>query len=81
MKKGIVAVLEMIMVIIALFVAFNILFPEFVYKTKWNEALLLLKGRDILLTIDRMGELYTYSLDPNASREFLDTVIPSGMIS
>jgi len=74
----------MISVLIVLFVAFGVFFPSFSYKSKWDEALILLKNRDIILTIDRIGKLYDYSFSPSNLQNFLDTLIPvneTGMIS
>jgi hypothetical protein len=78
MKKGFMNILELILVLIALFIAFGILFPGFTYRTKWNEALLLLTSRDIILTADRTGNLYSYSFDAAQLSSFLDSVIPTG---
>ena len=77
MKKGFINVVEVIIVIIVLFVAFGVLFPGFTYRGKWGDALLLLKGRDLIVTMDRTGQLYDYSFNPENLQNFLDTIIPS----
>jgi hypothetical protein len=74
--KGFVAMLEMILVAIALFFAFSIFFPGFTYKNRWGDALLVLKGRDIILAADSIGKLYNYSFDSSGFQGFLDRLIP-----
>lgn len=74
----------MISVILILLVAFSTFFPAFSYKSKWEDTLILSTARDIILTIDRTGNLYNYSFDSKALQNFLDTLIPlneSGLIS
>lgn len=80
MKRGFVSILEMIMIVVVLFVAFNILFPGFQYKSKWSESLLLLSGRDIILTVDRLGKLYEYSFNENALKNFLNEIISLSIV-
>jgi hypothetical protein len=75
-RKGFVALLEMIIVVVALFVAFQIFFPGFSYKSRWDDALLMLKGRDLILVMDRIGKLHFYSYNGTATSQFLDTLIP-----
>jgi len=63
--------IEMIMVVIVLYIAFSIFFPGFSYKNKWSEALLLLNARDLIVTSDRIGKLYDYSFNQGALQDFL----------
>jgi len=63
--------IEMIMVVIVLYIAFSIFFPGFSYKNKWSEALLLLTARDIVVTSDRIDKLYDYSFNQGALQDFL----------
>ncbi|MEM7825180.1 MAG: hypothetical protein QXO27_04375, partial [Candidatus Aenigmatarchaeota archaeon] len=74
--KGFINILELIFVLLALFIAFRILFPGFIYKSKWSEALILLTSRDIIATADRTGYLYSYSFDANQLSDFLNKIIP-----
>lgn len=71
MVKGFVTTLELIIVLIVLIIAFGIFFPSFTYKSKWSDALLLLKGRDVILTLDRIGKLYNYSFNSESLKDFL----------
>lgn len=80
-SKGVVSIIELILVVIILFTAFNIFFPGFSYKTGWSEALLLQRSRDIVLTVDRIGRLYEYSFDSSAFETFLDEVISASLIT
>jgi len=75
--KGFINILEMIIVVIVLFIAFSILFPGFVYKSKWGEALTILKSKDLILTVDRIGKLYDYSFNALALQGFLHITIPT----
>ncbi|RLI81837.1 hypothetical protein DRP07_06520, partial [Archaeoglobales archaeon] len=74
--KGFVSMMELIIVALILFAAFNIFFPGFSYRSRWSDALLLLKGRDIVLTIDRLEKLYNYSFDRSSLNEFLAKAFP-----
>jgi len=70
--------------VIILIVVFNVFFPSFSYKNRWEEALILLKTRDLILTIDRTGKLFSYSFSSSALQNFLDTLVPiseTGMLS
>jgi len=82
-KKSFVSMLEMIIVVIALFVAFSVFFPGFYYKSRWSDMLLLLKNRDIILTADRVGQLYNYSFNASALQNFLDSLLgkEAGMVA
>ncbi len=77
-NKAFVSIIEMITVVALLIVAFNLLFPAFSYESRWNEALLSLRGRDVIATIDRLDSLYQYSFDSNSLEQFLDKAIPTG---
>lgn len=77
MKKGFINILELILVLIALFIAFGILFPGFMYKTNWDAAQILLVSRDVILTADRTGNLYSYSFDATQLYNFLNQTIPT----
>lgn len=77
MKKGFINIVETIIVIIVLLVAFGVLFPGFTYRGRWGDALLILKARDLIVTMDRIGQLYNYSFNPENLQNFLDTIVPS----
>jgi len=70
-NKGFANVIEMIMVVIVLYIAFSIFFPGFSYKSKWADALLSLNARDVIITSDRIGRLYDYSFNQGALQDFL----------
>lgn len=75
--KGFINIVEMIIIVIVLFIAFSILFPGFAYRSKWSEALTILKSKDLILTADRIGKLYDYSFTALALQDFLDMTIPT----
>ncbi len=66
----------MITAVTILFIVFSVLFPGFSYKSRWNEALMLLKGRDILLTADRINKLSDYSFNPASLENFVNSIFP-----
>ncbi|MEM7821542.1 MAG: hypothetical protein QXX38_01875 [Candidatus Aenigmatarchaeota archaeon] len=79
MKNGFVNIMEAILVIVALFIAFNVLFPGFSYKSKWDEAILLINGRDVVLTMDRIGKLHYFLSNTSRFQDFLERLIPAGL--
>ncbi|MEM5801880.1 MAG: hypothetical protein QXQ18_00635 [Candidatus Aenigmatarchaeota archaeon] len=81
LKKGIVTIFEMIAAVIILFTAFSIFFPGFFYQSRWNEAILLLKGRDFLLTLDRSNLLYNFSFNQGALSDFALKILEPNLIA
>lgn len=75
--KGEINIVELIFVLVVLIIAFGIFFPGFVYENKWKDAYLLLTSRDLILTMDRTGKLYTNSFNRNSLSIFLDEIIPT----
>jgi hypothetical protein len=76
MSKGQIPIIELTTTILVLLVAFSVLFPEFSYKSKWEDALLFTRAKDSILTIDRIGNLYSYSFNPTLLENFLKSVYP-----
>lgn len=77
-RKAFVSFIEMIIVLVTLFIAFNIFFPGFSYKNRWTEAMMKLKARDLLVTADRLEKFYPCSFSPSCFKDnFLDLVIPT----
>jgi hypothetical protein len=81
-NKGFVFLVEMITTAIILFITFNFFFPSISFKHKWDEALLSLLSRDVILSLERNKELYKYSFDFSGLKDFLYTnrLIPSSLI-
>ena len=75
--KAQISTIEMIIAVIILFIAFNIFFPGFSFKSEWEDASLLLKGRDILLAMDRTNNLVEYSFNNNALDDFVNQLFPT----
>jgi len=78
--KGQMGIIEMIISAVALLVALTILFPVFSYSTRWPDALIMLKGRDIVSTIYRLDKLYNYSFNDAELRGFLEKVNITNLI-
>lgn len=70
--KAQISIVEMIISAIIIFTTLTILFTKVSYQNRWDEALILLKGRDAVLTIDRIGKLYNYSFDSDSLKNFLN---------
>jgi hypothetical protein len=64
----------MIVSAIIIFISLTIFFPGFSYQDNWDEALIVLKGRDAILTIDDMNMLYSFSFEEEELEGFLDNV-------
>lgn len=75
-RKGIINFIEAIVVIVALFIAFAVLFPDISFKNRWSDATTILSSRDLILTMDRLNMIYTNSFDANSLQSFLDSAIP-----
>lgn len=73
--KGQVPMIELISVTIILLISMQIFFPGFSYQNRWNDAVLFLKGRDMVLTLDRSNLLYEYSFNPNLLGTFVNNII------
>lgn len=74
-KKGIINFIEAIFVIIAIFIAFAVLFPGFSFKSRWQDAATILRGRDSIITMDRLNILYQNSFNPTLLQNFVDEAI------
>lgn len=70
-KKGVINIVELTIVVITLFVSFSIFFPRADYKNRWEDAYMILKARDIILLLERTGNLHTYAFEPEYLPESL----------
>jgi hypothetical protein len=77
--KAQIPMIEAIISIIILLTTFSIFFPGFIYQSKWPEAQILIKSRDILITLDRLKKIWNYSFVEDIGN-FLSTVIEPNMI-
>ena len=71
-SKGIIPLIELMVAATFLIILVNLLFPSFVREERWEDAVLSLRARDLLFTMDRCGMLYNYSFDQEALLSFLD---------
>ena len=74
--KGQISAIEMITSVIILFVAFTIFFPGLSFKSEWDNAYLMMTGRDVLLTMDRTNKLQQYSFNTTSMQNFVDKTFP-----
>lgn len=74
--KGQIPILEMVSVVVILFITFSIFFPQGAFENRWEDANIILKGRDIVLTMDRIGLINNFVSDADALSDFLDDVLP-----
>jgi hypothetical protein len=75
--KGIMSVIEVMITGLILFVAFLHFFPQYVIKSKWDKALLVIKVRDTINTIDRLNKTYDFSISNDEFNAFMNrTFLP-----
>ena len=75
-RKGVVNILELIVVVITLFVSFAIFFPRADYRNRWEDAYATLKSRDLALLLERTGRLSTYAFEPELMENFFEILFP-----
>ena len=78
--KAQVTMIEAIISIIILFIGFSIIFPPFTKQSRWNDAYLIVKGRDLILTMDRTGALGEYSFNAVSLQNFIDKNVNDSVI-
>jgi hypothetical protein len=75
--KGIMSIIEVMITGMILFVAFLHFFPQYVIKSKWDKALLVIKVRDTLNTIDSMNKTYDFATSNIEFNNFMNrTFLP-----
>lgn len=74
--KGQVPVFEVIVVAIILFTSFAIFFPGEGLTSRWDEAELALKGRDAVVTMERVGEVNDFAANPSLFTDFMIKAVP-----
>lgn len=75
-SKGIANILELLAVVLALFVAFNMFFPGRGYKSNWDDAYAVLIGRDMISSLAATGDLYPYMSDQTKMDAFFEDLFP-----
>ena len=78
--KGIISIIELIIVAVVLLTAFGILFRSQPYTNRWAEANVLLKSRDLLNTLDKTGNLYQYTFTTDDVPKFISSVLPESSL-
>ncbi|MFH1623116.1 MAG: hypothetical protein ABIA12_01195 [Candidatus Aenigmatarchaeota archaeon] len=72
--KGVVNVIELMIVVVTLFVSFSIFFPGNIYRNKWDDAYGMLKARDAMLALERSGHLHEYAFSGTQMDGFLESL-------
>lgn len=72
--KAQINIIEMFLVVAILLIAFTIFFPGLSFRNRWNEGLILLNGRDIILTLDRIGKLQESAFKADEMQKFLNKI-------
>jgi len=73
-SKGVINVIELAIVIVTLFVSFSVFFPGTSYRNKWDDAYGMLKARDAVLALERIGRLHEYSFSGTQMDKFLNNL-------
>ena len=73
--KSQVLISELIFSLIAIFVAYMVFFPTFMYRPGWPEAQMMLLSRDMLVSLDRSGD-FSAVFNPLTFREIKDEIFP-----
>lgn len=79
-RKGVVNILELITVLIMLFLSFSIFFPKADYRNRWEDAYMILKARDMMLLLERTGELHEYAFEPQMIESLFSTLFPESSL-
>jgi hypothetical protein len=72
--KGIMSIIEVMITGMILFIAFLHFFPQYTIKSRWDKALLVVKVRDTLNTIDRMNKTYTFATSDTEFNNFMNRI-------
>jgi len=72
--KGVMSIIEVMITGLILLIAFLHFFPQYTIRSKWNSALLSVKVRDTIKTIDRLNETYEFATDLNKFDNFMNSV-------
>jgi hypothetical protein len=72
--KGIMSIIEVMITGMILFIAFLHFFPQYVIKSRWDKALLMVKVRDALNTIDRLNKTYEFAKSNDEFDQFMNRV-------
>jgi hypothetical protein len=74
---GQISIIEAITTIIILFTSLSIFLPPFSYESRWGDAMLLVRARDVTTTADRLGILYSISFNSTTFSNFLRKTVPA----
>jgi len=72
--KGQISVIEVGISLSLLLLFVYLIFSFQTYESKWTDARILLEERDLILSLDRASELYTYTFDSSKLNEFVKKI-------
>lgn len=78
--KGIINVIELVIVVMTLFVSFTIFFPGNTYRNRWDDAYGTLKARDAVLALERTGNLHEYAFSGEQMDAFLGNLFSGSSV-
>jgi len=76
-QKGVINVIELVIVLSLLLVSFNVFFPGQKYEDNWEDAYGIISSRDSLLVLERTGNLHSYAFDSDSMENFIDELFPN----
>jgi hypothetical protein len=79
-SKGIINVIELVIVMMTLFVSFTIFFPGNTYRNRWDDAYGTLKARDAVLALERTGHLHEYAFSGAQLDAFLSSLFSGSSV-
>jgi hypothetical protein len=78
--KGIINVIELVIVVMLLSVSFTIFFPGNTYRNRWDDAYGTLKARDAVLALERTGHLHEYAFSGAQMDAFLNNLFSGSSV-
>ena len=76
-EKGVINVIELVIVMTILIVSFNIFFPNKSYDNRWEDAYGILLSRDAVLVLERTDKLHEYAFDSVEMENFIENIFPN----
>lgn len=75
-NKGIINTIEVILVLLVVFVSFNIFFPDTAISHDWTDAYAFLSSRDLISALASSGEIHTYMSNDTKMQILLNGLFP-----
>lgn len=78
--KGIINIMEFIVVGSVLMLALSHFFPRYNVGSGWDRKILEIRVKDTLTTIDRLDKVYDFSMDIDEFNDFMENLYLPGSI-